>query len=57
MIEPPTSSIRRKREDGDLEGGCTMHITGMAAFFLALNIRAIIEIGNPAIPIPSLYRK
>jgi hypothetical protein len=57
MIERPTSSVRRKREDGDLGDGCTMHITGMASFFLALNTRAIIEIWNPANPIPSLYRE
>jgi hypothetical protein len=57
MPEHPTSLVRRKREDGDLGNGCTMHITGMATFFLALNTRAIIEIWNPADSIPSLYRK
>ncbi|PNF17310.1 hypothetical protein B7P43_G04993 [Cryptotermes secundus] len=56
-IEPPALSIRRKREDGDLGDGCTMHITGMAAIFLALNIRATIEIWNPDVPLPSLYRE
>ncbi|KAJ9577618.1 hypothetical protein L9F63_005805 [Diploptera punctata] len=34
---------RIKREDGLLDEGCTMHITGMAAIYLSINIRAIVE--------------
>lgn len=53
----PISHSRRKREDGALEDGCEMHISGLAAAFLALNIRSIVELWNPTIPIPILYRK
>jgi hypothetical protein len=34
---------RVKREDGELDHGCTMHVTGMAAIYLSINIRAIVE--------------
>lgn len=52
------SSFRLKREDGLLqEDGCTMHITGLATFFLALNIRAATEIWNTSVPISPVYRK
>ncbi|PSN37929.1 hypothetical protein C0J52_12237 [Blattella germanica] len=36
-------SHRVKREDGELGDDCTMHITGMAAIFLSVNIRGILE--------------